>query len=122
MSRPSGRKARAAWARIEALGGSGVWDGSMVTVSLAGTAITDDDLKLFDDFPQVEILDLGNTQIGDAGLDRVALIPALESLSIANTRISEAAIERFRKRRPEVEVTAEPPPKGRINPFTGEPL
>ncbi len=47
------RKAHAAWDRIEVLGGIGVWDGSMVVVSLAGTGITDEDLSLFRDFPYV---------------------------------------------------------------------
>jgi hypothetical protein len=122
VRRPSDREAQAAWARIEALGGDGVWDGSTVSVSLAGTGITDDDLKLFDDFPYVEILSLNDTQVGDVGLDRLARIPALESLFIVNTRVSEEGIERFRRRRPEVKVRTEPSPKAKINPFTRKPL
>lgn len=90
----------------------------MVVVSLDGTGITDNDLKVFDDFPHAWMLSLNDTQIGDAGLDRLARIPALESLSIVNTRVNEVGVDRFRRLRPEVQVRTEPSPKPKINPFT----
>ena len=39
----------------------------MCVVSLARTAVTDEDLSLFYDFPYVHILDLSHTGIRDAG-------------------------------------------------------
>jgi hypothetical protein len=138
-------RARAAWARIEALGGHGVWEPDMCVVSLARTAVTDEDLSLFRDFPYVHILDLSHTGIGDAGLAHLADLEALESLglshtgigdaglahlaglealkdlSVDDTKISGTALDAFRRARPSVRITTEPPPKGAINPFTGKP-
>jgi hypothetical protein len=140
------RRAQAAWARIEALGGHGVWDGDMCVVSLGRTAVTDEDLSLFRDFPYVQILDLSYTGIGDAGLAHLAGLEVLESLGLSHTgigdgglthlaglealkhltvidtEISGAALDAFRRARPSVRITTEPPPKGAINPFTGEPF
>jgi Leucine Rich repeat len=139
------RRALAAWARIEALGGHGVWEPDMCVVSLARTAVTDSDLSLFRDFPYVHILDLSHTGIGDAGLAHLAGLVALESLglshtgigdaglahlaslealkhlSVEDTKISGTALDAFRRARPSVHITTEPPPKGAINPFTGKP-
>jgi hypothetical protein len=139
------RRARAAWARIEALGGHGVWESDMCVVFLARTAATDEDLSLFHDFPYVHILDLSHTGIGDAGLIHLAGLMALEGLDLSHTgigdaglahltrlealkgltvidtMISEAALDAFRRARPSVRITTEPPPKGAINPFTGKP-
>src|SRR5690349_5505576 len=100
MARPTEREARAAWARIESLGGHGVWEPGMVVVSLAGTGITDDDLNLFSRFPYVQVLDLSDTGVGDDGLDHVSNIPALEELVVVNTRVSDRAAERLRSDRP----------------------
>ena len=63
------RKAQAAWERIEALGGHGVWDGEMCVVCLSNTGVTDEELSLFGDFPYVQILDLSHTGVGDNGWD-----------------------------------------------------
>jgi hypothetical protein len=92
----------------------------MVAVSLAGTDITDDDLRLFSGFPHVQILDLSDTEVGDDGLGHIARIPALEELIVVSTRISERAMEQFRSSRPVVKVTTQRTPKGAINPFTGK--
>jgi hypothetical protein len=115
------RRARAAWARIEALGGHGVWEPDTCVVSLARTEVTDEDLSLFHDFPYVHILDLSHTGIGDAGLAHLAGLEALEGLSVINTKVSDAALDAFRRARPSVRISTEPPPKGAINPFTGKP-
>ena len=139
------RKARAAWARIEAIGGHGVWEPDMCVVSLARTAVTDEDLSLFHDFPYVQILDLSHTGISDAGLMHLAGLVALEGfdlshtrvgdaglahlvrletlkgLTVIDTRIGDAALDAFRRARPSVRITTEPPPKGALNPFTGKP-
>jgi hypothetical protein len=122
MIHPTEQEARAAWDRIESLGGHGVWEPDMVVVSLAGTGITDDDLKLFSGFPHVQILDLSDTGVGDDGLGHISRIPALEELIVVNTRISDRAVEQFRGSRPAVKVTTQRAPKGATNPFTGKPI
>jgi hypothetical protein len=122
MAHSPEQQAQAAWARIESLGGHGVWEPDMVVVSLAGTGITNEDLKLFNGFPHVQILDLSDTEVGDDGLGHIAQIPALEELIIVNTRIGDRAIDRFRSRHPAVKVTTQSEPRGVINPFTGSPF
>jgi hypothetical protein len=122
MARSRQHEARIAWERIEALGGHGVWGPDMVVVSLAGTGVTNDDLKLFESFPHIQVLDLSRTAVGDHGLSHLAKLPALEELIVVDTQISEGAIERFRSSHPTVKVTTQPRPKHTINPFTGKPL
>jgi hypothetical protein len=140
------RMAQAAWARIEALGGHGVWEAEIVVVALGRTAVTDEDLSLFRDFPYVQILDLSHTIIGDAGLAHLAGLEALEGLdlsytgvgdaglahlaglkaleglSVIDTKISDAALDAFRRAHPSMRIVTEPPPKEAINPFTGKPF
>jgi len=115
------RKAEAAWGRIEALGGSGVWDAEVVVVSLADTNVTDGDLALFHDFPLVQVLDLSGTDIGDGGLANLASLKALEELIVVGTKVSEPALANFRLLHPTVKVVTELPKSG-VNRFTGEPL
>ena len=123
MARPvSQRNAQAARDRILALGGHGVWEPDMVTVSLANTPVTDDDLKLFRDFPHVRTLNLSHTGVGDAGLAHLAELPALEELIVVGTRISQPAVMMFRRDHPSVRVRSDPLPEGVANPFTGKPL
>jgi hypothetical protein len=119
---PGRRKAQAAWNRIEALGGHGVWERELVIVSLAETAVTDDDLALFRDFPFVQTLDLSHTTIGDSGLTHLAGLQALEKLTVIDTKISAPGLKAFQRAHPAVTVVTEPPPKGAINPFTGKPF
>ncbi len=116
------QKAQAAWDRIEALGGHGVWDADFVIAVLANTGVTDADLALFRDFPHVQTLDLSHTSIGDAGLTHLAGLPALEELILIETKISRSAIKNFQVAHPGVTITTQPPPKGTINPFTGKPI
>lgn len=116
------RKAQAAWDRLMALGGHGVWDSDMVIVSLADTAVTDDDLAAFVDFPYVQVLDLSRTGVGRAGLAHLAGAAVLEELIVVDTRLDSAALAEFRAMHPSVKVVTEPPPRGSVNPFTGEPL
>jgi hypothetical protein len=116
------KKAQAAWDRIEAIGGQGVWESDMVAVSFDGTEISDEDLSLFRDFPFIQTLDLSNTTITDKGLAHLEGLPALESLKVTGTKISAKALKAFRRAHPDVTVTDKPPPKGAVNPFTGKPL
>jgi hypothetical protein len=114
------RKAQAAWDRIEALGGHGVWERELVIVSFGNSGVRDEDLAIFRDFPYIQILDLSHTKVGDNGLKHLANLPALKDLIVVGTPISEQALEEFRRDHPSVTVTTEPPPKGSINPFTGK--
>lgn len=117
----SSKEARqAAWDRIQSLGGNGVWEPDMFAVSLSGTSVTDDDLRLFEVFSQVHILDLSDTSVGDEGLEHLARIPVLEKLIVVNTRISDGAIDRFRSEHPAVSVVTRAEPRRRTNPFTGK--
>jgi hypothetical protein len=122
MARSRKHEAQAAWERIEALGGHGVWEPDMVVVSLAGTGVKDDDLKLFESFPHVQVLDLSDTAVSDNGLSHLAKLRVLEELVVVNTQISNGSIELFRSSHPTIKVTTEPPMKHAINPFTGKPL
>ena len=115
-------KGKRAWARIESLGGHGVWESDMVVVSLKDTGLSDDDLPLFSDFPYVQILDLSSNPITDDALKYLDGLNSLESLIIVNTKISEAAVASFREAHPNVEVQTGPSPPTKINPFTGEPF
>lgn len=119
---PSQKKAQAAWDRIEALGGSGVWEREIVMVSLANTAVTDDDLALFRDFPFVQWLDLSGTGVTGPGLAHLAGASDLDTLIIVGTKITRAALTAFREAHPNVEVVTKRRKKGGVNPFTGEPL
>jgi hypothetical protein len=116
------RKLQAAWSRIEALGGHGVWENDMVVVSFTKTAIKDEDLCVFRDFPLVRILNLSHTGVSDAALTHLNGLSTLETLNVTDTKISAAAVNAFRRAHPSVKVTTEPPPKGAINPFTGKPF
>jgi hypothetical protein len=119
---PSQRKAQAAWDRIEALGGEGVWDDDLVIVSMANTGIIDDDLALFCDFPFVQTLDLSHTLVGDNGLVHLNELRALEELVLVDTKISKVALKAFQREHPTVRIVTRPPPKGAVNPFTGKPF
>jgi hypothetical protein len=106
--RPSQRKAQAAWDRLIALGGSGVWDGDMVIVSLADTAVTDGDLAVFRDFPFVQVLDLSRTAVTGAGLAHLAGATALEELIAIGTKLTKTAVSAFREAHPGVKVNTKP--------------
>jgi hypothetical protein len=116
------RKAQAAWDRIEALGGHGVWESEMVIVSFANTKVKDEDLSLFRDFPFVQILDLSDTDVGDNVLAHLAGLRALDTLVVIGTKISGPALKAFRRDHPSVKIVTEAPPNGALNPFTGKPF
>lgn len=118
------QKAQAAWDRIEALGGHGVWDDNVVYVILAGTEVTDKDMAIFRDFPFVQLLDLSHTRVGDGALDYLDGLKALETLIVVGAQMTGSALEAFRRAHPHITVTEkkERPPQGAINPFTGKPF
>ena len=89
-------RAQAAWQQIQALGGHGVWKSDMVVVSLADTRVTDEDLTLFADFPDVQILDLSNTGVTDKCLEHLSHLDALTSLVLVGTAVQPESIEEFK--------------------------
>jgi len=109
-------KAQAAWDRIEALGGHGVWESDIVVVSLANTEVLDDDLALFRDFPYVQILDLSQTKITELGLAHLVDLPVLEEIILIGTQISLQALGEFARAHAGVKVRTKPP-QSTINPF-----
>jgi hypothetical protein len=119
---PNQRKAQAAWDRLMALGGHGVWDADIVIVSLADSAVTDDDLGVFRDFPFIQVLDLSRTAVRGPGLAHLDAATALEKLIAFGTKLSKPALESFREAHSGIKVVTKPSPKRAANPFTGEPL
>ncbi|WP_439621573.1 hypothetical protein [Gemmata sp.] len=99
-----------------ALGGTGVWDGEIVTVSLADTGVTDDDLAVFRDFPHVQVLDLSRTAVTGAGLAHLDGATALEEVIVVGTKLERTALAEFRAAHPAVKVVTKPP-KASKNPF-----
>lgn len=116
------RRARAAWDRIESLGGFGVWESDVCIVSFADTTLTDADLCVFDDFPYVETLDLSRTGVTGHGLLSLVALPRLEQVTIVGTSVDDVAVAEFRTRRPNVAIVSDPPETGSENPFTGKPF
>src|SRR5262249_11761511 len=115
-------KAQSAWVRLMKLGGHGVWEDDVVILSLADTAVTDDDLAAFDDFPFVQVLDLSRTAVQGSGLAHLAGATELETLIVVGTKINGAALAAFRDAHPGAEIVTASPPKDAINPFTGKPF
>lgn len=115
-------KKEVAWQQIERLGGHGVWESDMVVVSLAGAGIHDDDLTVFADFPDVQILDLSGNSLTDACFRYLSDIIALETLILIDTNVSEEGVAEFSAAHPRIDIQLEPPPPDAINPFTGKPL
>jgi hypothetical protein len=82
----------------------------LVIVSLAHTAVTDDDLTLFRDFPFIQVLDLSHTAVGDNGLVHLAGLPALEELIVIDARFSGPGLQAFQREHASLRVVTEPPP------------
>jgi hypothetical protein len=109
-------KAKAAWDRLMALGGTGVWDSDIVTVSLADTGVTDDDLAVFRDFPNVQVLDLSRTAVTAAGLAHLSGATALAELIVVGTKLNRTALTGFRAAHPAVKIVSKLPSASK-NPF-----
>jgi hypothetical protein len=119
----SGEKhAEAAWQRIEELGGHGVWEREAVVVSFANAGVTDDDLKLFVDFPEVQMLDLSDNPVTDECLQHLENLESLHTLMVTGTSISPEAIANYESSHPNVEVRTTRSQQSRVNPFTGDPV
>jgi len=115
--------AQAAWDKIEALGGHGVWEPEMCVVSFDSTGICDRDLSIFSDFPYVDTLDLSNNAgISDECIPYLKSLNNLESLILINTSITDAGLAKLAESLPDTEIQSEPLSPDTINPFTGKPI
>jgi Leucine-rich repeat (LRR) protein len=66
-------------------------DGNVVGVSLASTSITDAEVAVLKEFPQLEELSLRNTQVSNLGATHLA-IPSLQVLDVGHTLLSDPAL------------------------------
>ena len=109
-------------ARIENLGGTVVWESDLIAVTLNDCPVTNEDLAVFNDYPEIEILSLAGTSVTDEGLRHLENLSNLTTLSLSRTHVTDVGANRLRQRLPNTSITAQGPPKGTINPFTGEPM
>jgi hypothetical protein len=58
-------------------------------VELAGTDITDQDLKQLTDVPNLKLLNLASTQISDKGLAQLKGMKTLKTLSLVGTKVTD---------------------------------
>jgi len=93
-------------AAIEALGGRVSRDdsGRVVKVFLNRTQIQDDQMKLLEVLPDVEVLNLTGTPVTDVGLDCVGALKKLRHLYPAKTPITDDALDELTQALPECKV------------------
>jgi RNA polymerase sigma factor (sigma-70 family) len=85
------RNQQTAATRLQKLGAAIEWD--VVTVNLAGTKITDDDLKSLSAFPKLQTLYLHHDPITDAGVSNLKGLSSLTALDLFDTRVTDAGLE-----------------------------
>ena len=68
-------------------------DGSVLSVQLAGTQVTDAGLEHLQGLTRLQSLGLGGTQVTDAGLAHLQGLVQLQSLGLADTKITDAGLE-----------------------------
>ena len=71
-------------------------DGRAVAVGLNSTSITDRELMLLKDLPQLEELSLRDTEISDLGLPNLAGLRALKKLDLSSTSLSDSALNHLK--------------------------
>ena len=64
-------------------------------IQLAGTSVTDEDLKLLPDLPKLEGIGLDNTSITDQGIETLMKLPQLKFIMVDGTKVTPEAILRF---------------------------
>jgi hypothetical protein len=64
-----------------------------VEVYLRGTKVSDGDLPLLRDLPDLELLNLQDTSITDAGLEHVGRLQGLKRLSLQRSKVKDAGME-----------------------------
>lgn len=86
-------------AELQKLGGRVTTDdqGVVTAVDLAQTAITDTDLKLLADCPELAELNLRGTLVGDSGLEAIAAATQLEFLGLTGTMVTDEGLHHLRQ-------------------------
>jgi hypothetical protein len=69
--------------------------GEVAGVQLWGAPATDDDLRLLANLPELERLNLTDTQITDAGLVHLKLCPRLTFLSLEDTAVTDQGLSKL---------------------------
>ena len=70
-----------------------VRDGHAIAVSLASTSITDREVAVLQELPQLEELSLRDTEISDLGVARLSSIRTLRKLDLSHTLLSDSALD-----------------------------
>ena len=77
---------------------------SVVTVDLNGTATTDEDLPMLDDFPKLRWLMLDRTQVSDELIPRIKKLKGLAQLHLRDTAITEEGLSELRSALPRTQI------------------
>lgn len=91
--------------QIEEMGGRLYRDGKtnqVISITLKGRSVTDDDLPLVLAFPSVQDLDLRDSEITDRGLQMLLPLENLEELNVERTRVTKTAVDAFKDQHPKV--------------------
>src|SRR6266545_2895397 len=68
-------------------------DAHVVGASLASTSITDREIAILRELPQLEELSLRNTEISDVGVAQLSDLHALRALDISHTLLADSALQ-----------------------------
>ena len=68
-------------------------DAHIVAVSLASSSITDREMAILRELPQLEDLSLRNTEISDLGVAQLSSLRTLRALDVSHTLLSDSALE-----------------------------
>ncbi len=72
--------------------------------------ITDKGIEHILKVRELQHLNLGGTKVSDAGVIRLAALPDLESVSLHRTDVTKEGVAALRRARPDLKVSAFPPP------------
>ena len=81
-------------AKLEQLGGRvTVRSGIVVSIYFDGSDVTDHDLRVLKDFPDVESLSLGSTNVGDDGMQYLKHLPKLDVLNLYRSQVGNRGLK-----------------------------
>ena len=80
--------------KLEQLGGRvTVRSGIVVSIYFDGSDVTDHDLHVLKEFPDVESLSLENTQVGDEGMQYLTHLPKLDVLNLYQSQVGNRGLK-----------------------------
>lgn len=108
-ARPAATQEDKALDMIDRLGGDyeddeNADDLRVLSVTLAGTKVTDGDLAHLKSFPSMQRLDLHNTQISDQGLTHLKGLGQLQLVNLQGTRVTPGGIQELQKALPRAKI------------------